>query len=53
MSAVSKAMLAIAAAGSAVAFVVADAYVSCLTTLPGPFMGNLNQALGALPAFEL
>lgn len=51
MSAVSKASLMAAAAGSAAAFAVADAYASCLLALPGPLMGNLCQAFEALPIY--
>lgn len=51
MSAVSKAPLMAAAAGSLAAFGAANAYVSCLLTLPGSLMGNLTPALEALPTF--
>lgn len=35
------------AAGSAVAFALADAYAACLLLLPGPVMGSLAPALVA------
>lgn len=36
---------------SVVAFVVADAYVGCLTTFPDPVISHLGDALAALPGF--
>ena len=51
MSAVSKASLAVAASGSAVAFALANAYAACLFSLPDPVAGNFALALEKLPAF--
>lgn len=51
MRGISWASVTVAAVGSIFAFLVADSYVACLSSMDGPFTLNLSPALALLPDY--
>ncbi|MEG2932900.1 MAG: type IV secretory system conjugative DNA transfer family protein [Gordonibacter sp.] len=49
----SVAGLIAAGVGSVLAFMAADAYIACLSSIPGPFTLNLSAALEGLPTYVM